>query len=87
VFDALVALAGLFGEAIAGVVGFGIGSLLTPACALQVDLRLAVAGLSIPHAIGTAFRFWLLGGRVDAPTLRSFGLTSAAGGFTDAARA
>ena len=34
--------------AIAAVTGFGIGSLLTPVLALQVDTRLAVAAVSIP---------------------------------------
>lgn len=83
-FDALILVAALAGGAVAGVTGFGIGSLLTPALALQVDARLAVAAVSIPHIVGTAFRFWLLGGRVDRRVLWSFGLTSAAGGLTGA---
>lgn len=83
-FDALIAVAALAGGAVAGVTGFGIGSLLTPALAYQVDARLAVAAVSIPHVIGTAFRFWLLGARVDRRVLWSFGLTSAAGGLTGA---
>ena len=83
-FDALVFAAGLAGGAIAGVAGFGIGSLLTPALALQVDTRLAVAAVSIPHIVGTAFRFWLLGARVDRGVLATFGLTSAAGGLAGA---
>ncbi len=69
---------------VAAVAGFGIGSLLTPAFALQMDARLAVAAVSIPHAVGTAFRFWLLGARVDRGILWSFGLTSAAGGLVGA---
>jgi uncharacterized membrane protein YfcA len=83
-FEAVVVLAAVVGGAVAGVVGFGIGSLLTPAFALQLDVRLAVAAVSIPHLAGTAFRFWLLGGRVDWSTLRGFGITSAAGGLTGA---
>lgn len=83
-FDALVVLSGLAGGAIAAVTGFGIGSLLTPALAYQVEARVAVAAVSIPHVVGTAFRFWLLGARVDRRVLWSFGLTSAAGGLTGA---
>lgn len=83
-FAALIVLAGVGGGAAAALTGFGIGSLLTPALALQVDPRLAVAAVSIPHVIGTAFRFWLLGARVDRRVLWSFGLTSAAGGLTGA---
>jgi len=83
-FELVLALAALAGGAIAGVTGFGIGSLLTPALAWQVDARLAVAAVSIPHVIGTAFRFWLLGGHVDRRVLWSFGVMSAAGGLTGA---
>ena len=50
----------------------------------MVDTRLAVAAVSIPHVVGTAFRFWLLGARVDSRVLWSFGLTSAAGGLAGA---
>ena len=69
---------------IAAVTGFGIGSLLTPVLALQVDTRLAVAAVSIPHVVGTAVRFWLLSGGVDRHVFWSFGLTSAAGGLAGA---
>jgi uncharacterized membrane protein YfcA len=69
---------------IAAVTGFGIGSLLTPVLALQVDTRLAVAAVSIPHVVGTAIRFWLGSGAVDRRVFWSFGLTSAAGGLTGA---
>lgn len=82
--EGLMLAAGLAGGGVAAVAGFGIGSLLTPAFALQMDARLAVAAVSIPHAVGTAFRFWLLGARVDRRILLSFGLTSAAGGLTGA---
>ena len=82
--ETLIAAAGLAAGVVAAVTGFGIGSLLTPVLALQVDARLAVAAVSIPHLIGTAFRFWLLGGRVDRRVFWSFGLTSAAGGLAGA---
>jgi len=66
---------------VAGVAGFGIGSILTPALAWKVDARLAVAAVSIPHVVGTAFRFWLIGGHVERRVLWTFGLMSAAGGL------
>lgn len=83
-FEALVFIAALGGGTVAAVAGFGIGSLLTPALALQLDVGLAVAVASIPHMAGTAFRFWLMGGRVDRRVLRNFGLMSAAGGLMGA---
>jgi uncharacterized membrane protein YfcA len=63
--DALILVVSVFAGGIAAVTGFGIGSLLTPVLALQLDTRLAVAAVSVPHVIGTAVRFWLLSGRVD----------------------
>ena len=83
-FEALVFTAALGGGIVAAVAGFGIGSLLTPVLALQVDVRLAVAVVSIPHMAGTAFRFWLLGSRIDRRVLWNFGLMSAAGGLLGA---
>jgi uncharacterized protein len=82
--DALILLVSALAGGIAAVTGFGIGSLLTPVLALQVDTRLAVAAVSVPHVIGTAVRFWLLSGSVDRRVFWSFGLTSAAGGLTGA---
>ncbi|HYN64806.1 MAG TPA: sulfite exporter TauE/SafE family protein [Candidatus Limnocylindrales bacterium] len=84
VFEVLIFTAALAGGIVAAVAGFGIGSLLTPAVALQVDARLAVAVVSIPHMAGTAFRFWLLGGRIDRRVLWNFGVMSAAGGLVGA---
>ena len=63
--NALVIVVAVVAGAIAAVTGFGIGSLLTPVLALQVDTRLAVAAVSVPHVIGTALRFWLLRGGID----------------------
>jgi uncharacterized membrane protein YfcA len=84
-FDLILIVAGLLAGAVAAVTGFGIGSLLTPVLALQVDTRLAVAVVSIPHLIGTSLRFALMHGRVvDRRVLWSFGLTSAAGGLAGA---
>lgn len=49
--EALVVVVALVAGSISAVTGFGIGSLLTPVLALQVDTRLAVAAVSIPHVI------------------------------------
>ena len=80
-FDAVLVFAGTIAGSIAAVTGFGIGSLLTPVFAWQVDTRLAVALVSLPHLIGTSLRFALMRGCVDRHVLWSFGLTSAAGGL------
>jgi uncharacterized membrane protein YfcA len=69
---------------VASVTGFGIGSLLTPAIAVTAGTKLAVAAVSIPHAIGTSIRFWRFRREVDWSIVRSFGFTSAAGGLTGA---
>jgi uncharacterized membrane protein YfcA len=84
IFEVAVPLVAAFAGALAAVTGFGIGSLLTPLLALQVDTRLAVAAVSVPHVVGTALRFWLLSGGVDRKVFWSFGLTSAAGGLIGA---
>lgn len=83
-FELLLFGAGVFGGAVAAVAGFGIGSLLTPAIALATGTKLAVAAVSIPHAIGTSIRLWRFRRNVDWTIVRSFGITSAAGGLTGA---
>ena len=82
--DAFLFACAVIAGGLAAVTGFGIGSLLTPFFALQVDTRLAVAAVAVPHVLGTALRFWLLEGRADRKVLWSFGLASAAGGLTGA---
>ena len=83
-FELLVVSAGIFGGAVASVAGFGVGSVLTPVIAAATGTKLAVAAVSIPHAIGTSIRFWRFRREVDWAVVRSFGLTSAAGGLTGA---
>jgi uncharacterized membrane protein YfcA len=80
----LLATASVIAAAIASISGFGIGSILTPTLSLWFDASLAVAAISIPHAIGTALRFALLKATVDRRVMWSFGLASAAGGVTGA---
>ena len=72
---------GIIGGATAAVAGFGIGSLLTPLVAWKYGTPLAVAAVSVPHAIATALRCWRLRRNVDLEVLRTFGLLSAAGGL------
>ena len=83
-FELIVFCAGTFGGAVASVAGFGIGSVLTPVIAGATGTKLAVAAVSIPHAIGTSIRFWRFRREVDWVVVRSFGIMSAAGGMTGA---
>ena len=83
-FEALLGAAALVAGAIAAVAGFGIGSVLTPVLALQTGTKLAVAAIAIPHAIGTAQRYWLLRRHVERRMLVGFGVASALGGLTGA---
>ena len=80
----ILLLAGGIGGALASVVGFGIGSVLTPVLAIQLDTKLAVAAVAIPHVVGTAQRFWRLRRHVDLALLMRFGLPSAIGGLAGA---
>ncbi len=81
---AILAFAAVVAGAVAAVVGFGIGSLLTPLLALSAGTQLAVAAISVPHAAATAVRFWRLREWVDRRVLLGFGITSAAGGLAGA---
>ncbi len=83
-FPILVALASLFGGAVASIAGFGIGSILTPLLATKLGMKLAVAAVAIPHVTGTAIRFWLLRRSLDRRVLLTFGIASAAGGLAGA---
>jgi uncharacterized membrane protein YfcA len=82
--EILVVLVSVVAGAIGSVTGFGIGSLLTPLLAMDVGTRLAVAAVSVPHVIGTAMRFALLGGKIDRRVFWNFGLTCAVGGLAGA---
>jgi uncharacterized membrane protein YfcA len=84
IFASFLALVGFLAAGIASVTGFGIGSLLTPVLAIETGTKLAVAAVAIPHAVGTAQRFWLLRGHVDRRVLLGFGIASAVGGLAGA---
>jgi uncharacterized protein len=68
----------------AAVIGFGIGSLLTPLLTLRLSPALAVAAVALPHLLATAARYIRHAGAVDRPTFLRFGLLSAAGGLAGA---
>lgn len=72
---------GLFSGATASIVGFGIGSLLTPLFATRIGTSLAVAAVTLPHLFATALRCYRLRRDINVAVLARFGLLSAAGGL------
>jgi uncharacterized membrane protein YfcA len=83
-FLVMVFVAGIVSGATAAIAGFGIGSILTPLLISRLGASLAVAAVSIPHAIATAVRCWRLRRAISWPVVRSFGVLSAAGGLVGA---
>lgn len=83
-FELIIFGAAIIAGAVAGVAGFGIGSILTPVLAVHAGTRLAVALVSVPHVIGTAARVIALRGHIDRKILWSFGVLSAIGGLLGA---
>lgn len=59
--------------------------MLTPVLATELDVRLAIAAVSLPHLAGTFVRFLLVRGHIDREVLLGFGAASAIGGLTGAA--
>ena len=80
---AILAVA-VFSSATASVVGFGIGSLLTPLLASRYGTSAAVAAVTLPHFLATAMRCWRLRADIERDVLRRFGLLSALGGLCGA---
>jgi uncharacterized membrane protein YfcA len=83
-FTGIASLIGVLAAAVASVVGFGIGSVLTPLLAVKLGTKLAVAAAAIPHFFASLQRFWILRGYVDRRILFGFGVASAAGGSSQA---
>ena len=83
-FLVAVFVVAIFSGATASVVGFGIGSLMTPLLAIRFGTATAVALVTLPHAAATAVRCWRLRAHVDRTVLVRFGLLSAAGALTGA---
>jgi uncharacterized membrane protein YfcA len=84
VFLVALFLVAILSGATASVVGFGIGSLMTPLLAARFDTGMAVALVTLPHAFATAVRCWRLRSHVDRSVLVRFGLLSAAGALAGA---
>jgi len=83
-FLAALFVVAVLSGATASLVGFGIGSLLTPLLVLKVGTDLAVAAVALPHAVATALRCWRLRREIDWQVLKGFGLLSAVGGLSGA---
>jgi uncharacterized membrane protein YfcA len=83
-FAPFIAVVAVIAGAVAAVTGFGAGSLLTPALALETGTKVAVAAIAIPHFVGTAQRYWMLRRHVDRRILAGFGVASALGGLAGA---
>jgi len=79
--EPVVLLVSIVAGGVAGISGFGIGSLLTPLLAAHYGTKLAVAMVSVPHLVGTAARFIGLCKQLDRRIFIHFGLMSAAGGM------
>lgn len=83
-FIVLAGLTGLAAGATASVVGFGIGSLLTPLLGIRFGMETAVAMVAVPHAAGSILRGWRLRREIEWRILLRFGILSAAGGLAGA---
>ena len=83
-FFVAVFIVAILSGATATVVGFGIGSMMTPLLALRFGTTTAVALVTLPHAAATAVRCWRLRAHVDRRVLVRFGLLSAAGALAGA---
>jgi uncharacterized membrane protein YfcA len=83
-FDVLLIAVTIIAGALASVSGFGVGSLLRPLLAVQAGPKAAVAAVAIPHVVASGVRFWQLRHHVDWKVVKSFGITSAAGGLVGA---
>ncbi len=83
-FNISLLLVGILAGGVASLCGFGIGSFLTPLLAFKTCTGIAVAGVSIVHFLGTAFRFWKWKQYINRQVLLTFGITSAVGGLLGA---
>jgi uncharacterized membrane protein YfcA len=84
IFLAAIFTVATLSGATASLVGFGIGSMLTPLLAVQFGMDRAVAAVALPHAVATAIRCWRLRASIDWVVLKRFGLLSAVGGLAGA---
>src|SRR5262245_48263663 len=80
----LVVVAAVVAGAIAAVSGFGIGSLMTPLLLVWFPARVAVALVSVPHAVASTVRWLRLRRDVDMRVFARFGVASIVGGLLGA---
>ena len=75
-FFVAVFIVAILSGATATVVGFGIGSLMTPLLAIKFGTTTAVALVTLPHAAATAVRCWRLRAHVNRTVLVRFGCSA-----------
>ena len=83
-FVGLAVFVSFVAGATASIVGFGIGSLLTPLIAAHFSTDLAIAAVAVPHLAGGLLRGWRLRQYINWTVLLYFGVLSAAGGLIGA---
>lgn len=83
-FLVAVFIVAILSGATATVVGFGIGSLMTPLLTIKFGTTTAVALVTLPHAAATAVRCWRLRAHIERAVLVRFGLLSAMGALAGA---
>ena len=83
-FFAILLAVGILSGATAAVIGFGIGSLLTPFLLTRLEPHLAIGVVALPHLIATGIRYVHHRRFVDRTVLLRFGVPSAAGGLLGA---
>lgn len=83
-FLVLVLAVGVLSGTTAAVIGFGIGSLLTPLLVTRFEPEIAIGVVALPHLLATAVRFVRLRRWIDRKVLLQFGVSSAAGGLAGA---
>ena len=76
-FALVVAAVAMLAGAIAAVAGAGVGSLVTPALSLRIDIRDAVLAVTAPHLVFNALRCWSVRTSISGKIFRRFSLTSA----------
>src|SRR5688500_17909900 len=83
-FYVALLLLGVLSGATAAVVGFGIGSLLTPLLLARFEPHVAIAVVSIPHLLATALRYVQHRRFIDRRVLLRVGISSAIGSLIGA---
>ena len=83
-FEVIVGAIAVIAGIMAGISGAGIGSVLTPLLSFQIDIKLAIAAVAIPHLCGSVMRLLLMWRSVDHRVFLNFGILSAAGGLVGA---